>query len=107
VPLAKLSLASAGTAASAPTHAGMEMGASGHAAMIGSEVPAPGGPNDLAALLYPPEPLAHQPGRVREYTLVAEDRQLEVAKDVFSASTTPSTRSRCGDRRRSESIWPT
>jgi FtsP/CotA-like multicopper oxidase with cupredoxin domain len=83
VPLAKLGLAGAGTAVSPTTHAGMAMDPIGHAAMIGTEVPAPGGPNDLAPLLYPPEPLSHQPGRVREYTLVAEDRQIEVAKGVF------------------------
>ncbi|MDQ3086271.1 MAG: hypothetical protein M3Q67_05660, partial [Actinomycetota bacterium] len=41
----------------------------GHAAMIGPEVPAVGGPNDLDALLYPPPSLPSKPGRVREYTL--------------------------------------
>ena len=61
----------------------MAMGPMGHAAMIGAEVPAPGGPNELDALLYPPKVLAHKPGRVREYTLVASDRQIEVAKGVF------------------------
>jgi manganese oxidase len=88
VPLAKLGLAGAATAASPSGHAGMAMDPIGHAAMIGTEVPAPGGPNDLAALLYPPEPLPHQPGRVREYTLVAEDRQIEVAKGVFFSAWT-------------------
>jgi FtsP/CotA-like multicopper oxidase with cupredoxin domain len=90
VPLAKLGLAGAAPVASPPTHAGMEMAMDpiGHAAMIGEEVPAPGGPNDLSALLYPPEPLPHQPGRVREYTLVAEDRQIEVAKGVFFSAWT-------------------
>jgi FtsP/CotA-like multicopper oxidase with cupredoxin domain len=88
VPLAKLGLAGAGTAASPSAHAGMAMNPIGHAAMIGNEVPAAGGPNDLAALLYPPEPLPHQPGRVREYTLVAEDRQIEVAKGVFFSAWT-------------------
>jgi FtsP/CotA-like multicopper oxidase with cupredoxin domain len=86
VPLAKLGLAGAATAAS--PHAGMAMDPIGHAAMIGNEVPAPGGPNDLAALLYPPDPLPHQPGRVREYTLVADDRQIEVAKGVFFSAWT-------------------
>jgi manganese oxidase len=88
VPLAKLGLAGAATAASPSTHAGMAMDPIGHAAMIGNEVPAPGGPNDLAALLYPPEPLPHQPGRVREYTLVAQDRKIEVAKGVFFSAWT-------------------
>jgi FtsP/CotA-like multicopper oxidase with cupredoxin domain len=54
----------------------------GHAAMIGESVPAPGGPHDLDALLYPPPALPHQPGRVRRYQLVAADREIEVAKGV-------------------------
>jgi FtsP/CotA-like multicopper oxidase with cupredoxin domain len=54
-----------------------------HAAMIGDGAPAPGGPNDLDALLYPPRPLPHRPGRVREYSLVAHDREIEVAPGVF------------------------
>ena len=88
VPLAKLGLVGAATAASPPDHAGMAMDPIGHAAMIGDEVPAPGGPNDLAALLYPPKPLPYQPGRVREYTLVAEDQEIEVAKGVFFSAWT-------------------
>jgi FtsP/CotA-like multicopper oxidase with cupredoxin domain len=55
----------------------------GHAAMYGEAAPAVGGPHDLDALLYPPEALPHQPGRVREYTLVARDVELEVAPGVF------------------------
>ena len=51
----------------------------GHAAMIGGHAPAVGGPRDLHDLLYPPEVLPHQPGRVREYTLRAIDRELEIA----------------------------
>ena len=47
----------------------------GHAAMIGDEAPAAGGPHDLDALLFPPEALPHEPGRVREYTLTAFDRE--------------------------------
>src|ERR687887_302834 len=83
-PLAKLAL-SEGTPA---PHGDMAMGAMGHAAMghaamVGTEVRAPGGANDLAALLYPPQPLPHRPGRVREYTLAAVDRDVEVAKGVF------------------------
>jgi FtsP/CotA-like multicopper oxidase with cupredoxin domain len=54
----------------------------GHAAMIGPEVPAPGGPNDLDYLLLPPPALPHQPGRVRDYTLTASDRNIEVAQGV-------------------------
>jgi FtsP/CotA-like multicopper oxidase with cupredoxin domain len=55
----------------------------GHAAMIGDQAPAPGGPNDLTSLLIPPAALPHQPGRVREYTLTAVDKRLEVAQGVF------------------------
>lgn len=54
-----------------------------HAAHIGAEVPAPGGPNDLDELLYPPPPTAHEPGRVREYDIVAEDKEIEIAPGVF------------------------
>jgi FtsP/CotA-like multicopper oxidase with cupredoxin domain len=55
----------------------------GHAAMIGDEVPAPGGPHALDELLFPPPALPHQPGRVREYTLTASDREIEIAPGVF------------------------
>ena len=55
----------------------------GHAAMIGEAVPAPGGPHDLDGLLVPPPALPYEPGRVREYTLVAEDREIEVAEGVM------------------------
>src|SRR6266536_1698415 len=57
--------------------------ASGHAAMIGSAVPAVGGPRDLDALLYPPPPKPYEAGRVSSYTLVATDREIEIAPDVF------------------------
>ena len=57
--------------------------AAGHAAMIGDGAPAVGGPNDLDALLHPPPALPHRPGRVREYTLVARDEELEIAPGVF------------------------
>jgi FtsP/CotA-like multicopper oxidase with cupredoxin domain len=50
--------------------------------MIGSDVPAPGGPHDTDAALYPSAALPHRPGRVREYTLTAIDREIEVAKGV-------------------------
>ena len=55
----------------------------GHAAMIGGNAPAVGGPHDLDALLYPPAALPHEPGRVREYTLRAIDREIEIAPGVF------------------------
>ena len=58
-------------------------GSMGHAAMVGDEAPAVGGPNDLDALLYPPPALPYKPGRVREYTLAATDVELEVAPGVF------------------------
>ena len=57
--------------------------AMGHAAMIGAGAPAVGGPHDLDALLHPPAALPYSPGRVREYTLTATDREIEVAPGVF------------------------
>ena len=47
VPFAKLALGEAATASGAPVHAGMAMDAIGHAAMIGDDVPAPGGPKRM------------------------------------------------------------
>src|SRR5215208_432206 len=84
VPLAKLALET--SAQAAPPHAhhqGMPMAVPTHAAMTGDEAPAPGGPNALDALLYPPPALPHKPGRVREYNVAAADRELEVASGVF------------------------
>ena len=57
--------------------------AMGHAAMIGDGAPAVGGPHDLDHLLYPPPALPAKPGRVRDYTLTAVDREIEVAPGVF------------------------
>ena len=65
------------------SHEGMDNMAMGHAAMIGEGAPAVGGPHDLDALLYPPPALPYKPGRVREYTLTAIDREIEVAPGVF------------------------
>jgi FtsP/CotA-like multicopper oxidase with cupredoxin domain len=55
----------------------------GHAAMIGENVPAVGGPRDLDVLLYPPPALPSSPGRVREYHIRAVDREIEIAPGVF------------------------
>jgi FtsP/CotA-like multicopper oxidase with cupredoxin domain len=60
-------------------------GAVGHAAMVGDQVPAVGGPTDLDALLFPPPALPYVPGRRREYELTASDRDLEIAPGVFFA----------------------
>jgi len=54
----------------------------GHAAMIGPDVPAPGGPHELDDLLLPTKALPYKPGRVRDYHLVAHDRKIEVAQGV-------------------------
>ncbi len=54
-----------------------------HAAHIGAEVPAPGGPHDLDDLLYPPAPTPYEPGRLKEYDFVAVDRDVEVAPGIF------------------------
>jgi manganese oxidase len=82
-PLAKLASANgAGEPAMARHEHGHRHTLAGHAAMIGAEAPAPGGPNDLDHLLYPPPALPSRPGRVREYTLTAVDREIEVAQGV-------------------------
>ena len=57
--------------------------AMGHAAMIGEGAPAVGGPHDLDDLLYPPPALPASPGRVREYTVTAIDKEIEIAPGVF------------------------
>jgi manganese oxidase len=70
------------------SHAGaMEMGvsepgASRDAHEMGARAGAPIEGGDPRALLVPPPPLPHAPGRVRELELVAEDRTIEVAKGV-------------------------
>jgi manganese oxidase len=81
-PLAKLALAGGGAQHEA-SHAGPDHARLGHAAMIGDQAPAVGGPRDLDALLYPPPALPVERGRIRRYTLTAIDRQLEVAPGVF------------------------
>jgi FtsP/CotA-like multicopper oxidase with cupredoxin domain len=80
VPLARFGLPGSGETEQLATHE--QHTAVGHAAMIGAEVPAPGGPHDLDELLRPPPALPHRPGRVREYTLAAYDAEIEVAKGV-------------------------
>jgi manganese oxidase len=79
VPLARLALDDNADRAASHQHDADRVG---HAAMIGDQVPATGGPHDLDHLLYPPEPMPHEPGRVRAYTLTAFDREIEVAKSV-------------------------
>src|SRR5215208_7297048 len=79
-PLAKLAFAEDDPATHADhmrlaSHAGHTQHKLGHAAMIGVQAPAVGGPFDLDALLYPPPALGHSPGRVREYTLTAVDKE--------------------------------
>jgi manganese oxidase len=85
-PLAATQLGHGGHASAADhlaSHAGHQHAARGHAAMIGAQVPAVGGPHDLDALLYPPPPQRHRPGRVREHTLTAQEREIEIAPGVF------------------------
>src|SRR5919106_782478 len=82
-PLAKLALADEHDHEHLPSHLGHKHPDLGHAAMIGEQVPAVGGPNDLDALLKPPPARPHRAGRVREYELVASDREIEIAPNVF------------------------
>jgi manganese oxidase len=87
-PLAKLALAEGDSPEHLASHRGHVHARLGHAAMIGAQVPAPGGPHDLDGLLRPPAPLPHSPGRVRTYEVVAVDKEIEVAHGVtFSAWT--------------------
>jgi len=87
-PFARLAWPGTAQAESSATHLGHEHADLGHAAMVGHQVPAPGGPHDLDELLLPPPALPYKPGRVREYDLVALDKTIEVAKGVeFSAWT--------------------
>jgi manganese oxidase len=81
-PLAKLAWPGGAAADPSAVHKGHDHARAGHAAMIGDAVPAPGGPQALDALLYPPPPLPHKPGRVSEYQLVAQDRDIVVAEGV-------------------------
>jgi FtsP/CotA-like multicopper oxidase with cupredoxin domain len=85
-PLAKLALADSGGEHDhfqLASHKGRKHAALGHAAMIGDQAPAVGGPRDLDALLYPPALLPYEPGRVRDYTLTAIDKEIEIAPGVF------------------------
>ncbi len=82
-PAARLAWPDKAAAEGAAAHALHDHSTIGHAAMIGDKVPAPGGPHDLDHLLFPPPALPHQPGRVREYDLVAVDRDIEVAQGVI------------------------
>jgi FtsP/CotA-like multicopper oxidase with cupredoxin domain len=54
----------------------------GHAAMIGEAAPSVNRSPAVDGLLMPPEALPHKPGRVREYELVAVNKDIEVAKGV-------------------------
>ena len=82
-PLAKLAWPSAAHGERSATHLGHDQPHAGHAAMIGAEVPAPGGPRDQDAVTIPPPALPYKAGRVREYNLTAVDRRIEIAPGVF------------------------
>src|SRR5215218_2661765 len=87
VPFARFGLPGGDNGDPLAVHRG-HAGPVGHAAMIGSQAPAPGGPHDLDALLRPPPALPHRPGRVREYSIHAVDREIEVAQGVTFAGWT-------------------
>jgi FtsP/CotA-like multicopper oxidase with cupredoxin domain len=89
-PFARLAWPDSAAADPSATHLGHDHShaASGHAAMVGPDVPAPGGPNDLDSLLLPSPALPGRRGRVREYDLLALDKTIEVAQGVeFNAWT--------------------
>jgi FtsP/CotA-like multicopper oxidase with cupredoxin domain len=81
--LVKLGLDGEARAAEHEHHAAAPEHGPSHAAMFGEEAPAVGGPHDLDHLLYPPPALPHKPGRLREYTLVAQDRDIEIAPGIM------------------------
>jgi FtsP/CotA-like multicopper oxidase with cupredoxin domain len=81
IPLGRYAVGTAAGAERSATHVHGDAQL-GHAAMISASAPAPGGPHELDDLLVPPPALPHEPGRVREYTLTAEDRDVEVAQGV-------------------------
>jgi FtsP/CotA-like multicopper oxidase with cupredoxin domain len=83
VPLAKLAWPSAAHGERSAAHLGHKHPELGHAAMLGPDVPAPGGPDDQDAVTIPPPVLPYKPGRVRQYDLIASDRRIEVAQGVF------------------------
>jgi FtsP/CotA-like multicopper oxidase with cupredoxin domain len=87
-PIARTLLSSDEPSRSPQTHVHEHRPIAGHAAMVGAQVPAPGGPNALDAITYPPPALPHQPGRVREYLLTAIDKEIEVAEGVTFAAWT-------------------
>ncbi|MBA3364192.1 MAG: multicopper oxidase domain-containing protein [Actinobacteria bacterium] len=88
VPLAKLAWPSGAHAQDRQALHDKHQAHRGHAAMLGPSVPAPGGPHALDSLLVPPPALPHEPGRVREYTLTAIDKEIEVAQGVRFAAWT-------------------
>jgi FtsP/CotA-like multicopper oxidase with cupredoxin domain len=83
VPAVKLALPATAAGERIASHEGHGDGVRGHTAMVGADVPAPGGPHATDTLLYPPPSLPHEPGRVRAYTLTAVDREIEVANNVY------------------------
>jgi len=83
IPAFKLAVGSASAQELTPADADLDPHDHTHAAHIGAEVPAPGGPSDLDDLLYPPPPTPHEPGRLKEYDFVAVDKEIEIAPGVF------------------------
>ena len=86
-PLARVAFAESEHSATHEGHDHMHA-PSGHAAMIGNEAPSIARDPAIDALLVPPPPLPHEPGRLREYELVARDVELEVAQGVHYAAWT-------------------
>ena len=65
----------------AADHAGMTMDPS--EAMYGDHVRAPGGPHATDALLDLPPARPYQPGRIRAFTLLAEEHDVEIAEGLM------------------------
>ena len=83
VPLIKYGLDTASAQELTPTSDDLDPHDHTNAAHIGAEVPAPGEPGDLDALLYPVPATPHAPSTLKEYDFVAIDTDIEVAPGIF------------------------
>ena len=82
VPLIKFGLDNASAQELTPTDQDLDSHDHTHATHIGAGVPAPGEQGDLDDLLYPMPATPHDPGRLKEYDLVALDTDIEVAPGI-------------------------
>lgn len=65
-----------------PGHKGLDPQSLSAHGVHGADAPVAQGPGALDALTYPPPPTRRRPGRVREFDLVATQREIEIIKGV-------------------------